>query len=62
MSAYMLGRVSEWTSRRGRQFHGEFTPKKRIFSGKPWFKRLAGESTTGFIDWIQQYSPICGLY
>ena len=43
----MLGHVSGWTLKQKRQFRGEFIREKSIFSCKPWFKRLAGISTTG---------------
>ena len=46
LSAYMFGRVSGLTSKRERRFHGEFIHEKSIFTCKPWFKRLAGISTT----------------
>jgi len=45
-----------------RQLHVEFIHKEKRFSYKPWFKRLAGISTTVGIDRDWMYQPGFAVY
>jgi hypothetical protein len=57
----MLGQVSAWVSKKEQQFHGEFIHEKSIFTCKPWFKRLAGISTTVCFEWVGMFLPGFGF-